>query len=100
MHERNSFKTGQCAQGLSSTVATYRQIIEEKIQQGLDATRIQQDLCSEHGFGGCYGAVKRFVRKLRQANPEAFARVETLPGKEADVDFGTAAPTLDASTGR
>lgn len=86
--------------GPGSTVAPYRQIIEENIQQGLDATRIHQDLCSEHGFGGGYDAVKRFVRKLRQANPEVFARIETLPGKEANVDFGAAAPTLDASTGR
>lgn len=86
--------------GPASTVEPFRQIVEEKIQQGLDANRIHQDLCSEHGFGGSYDAVKRFVRKLRKTKPEVFARIETPPGKEAHVDFGTAAPTLDGCTGR
>lgn len=86
--------------GPVSTVEPFRRVVEEKLGQGLDAKRIHQDLCSDHGFGGGYDAVKRFVRKLRKANPEVYARMEVLPGKEAQVDFGTAAPTLDPNTGK
>ena len=74
--------------------------MEKGLKSGLDAKRIHQDLCSDHGFGGGYDAVKRFVRKLREARPRVFARIEVPPGQEAQVDFGTAAPTLDPKTGK
>ena len=44
----------------------------------------------DHQFKGGYDSVKRFVRKLRDEQPERIWRMECLPGEEAQVDFGTA----------
>jgi transposase len=72
----------------------FREIIEAKLEQGLHARRIFQDLQSEHDFRGSYWSVRRFVRKLRTERPTAFRRIEVEPGWEAQVDFGTGAPVI------
>jgi hypothetical protein len=51
---------------------------------------------AEHGFGGSYYSVKRFVRKLGASTPLPFRRMECEPGQEAQVDFGTGAPIVGA----
>jgi transposase len=56
--------------------------------------RIWQDLKTEQGFGGGYDSAKRFCRRLKQATPLPFRRMECEPGAEAQVDFGTAAPVI------
>jgi hypothetical protein len=38
---------------------------------------------------GAYDAVKRFVRRLRAAEPTVYARIGVAPGEEAQVDFGS-----------
>jgi transposase len=94
-------KTGQTRPpGPTSIVAPFREVVEQKLQIGLDAYRIFQDLRGEHGYGGGYDAVKRFVRRLRAAEPTVYARIEVAPGQEAQVDFGTGAPTLHPTTGQ
>jgi transposase len=82
-----------------STCEPFRAIILEKLALGLSATRIHQDLADEHDFSGSYYAVMRFVRRLKQASPLPFRRIETAPGEEAQVDFGTGARVVD-ETGR
>ena len=77
--------------GPVSNCEPYRQLILAKIDQGLSAVRIHQDLVSD-GFGSGYDSVKRFVRKLGAAMPLPFRRMECSPGQEAQVDFGTGAP--------
>ena len=72
----------------------FRQVILEKLEQGLSAKRIHQDLQIEHGFHVSYYSVRRFVRRLGQSQPLPFRRMETAPGQEAQVDFGTGAPIL------
>ena len=47
----------------------FREIIKAKLGQGLTAQRIHQDLAAEHGFGGKYHSVRRFVKKLGNATP-------------------------------
>ncbi len=69
----------------------YRKIIEEKIEEGLTAQRIYQDLRDEQGFQGSYCSVKRYVRRLLKTGPLPYRRIETAPGKEAQVDFGRGA---------
>lgn len=86
--------------GPGSSVEPFREIVEAKLQLGLDATRIFHDLAAESGYGGAYDAVKRFVHRLRRGAPEVFARMEVLPGEEGQVDFGQAAPTLEPITGQ
>ena len=67
-----------------------------KFEQGLSAQRIYQDLVSEVRFAGSYQAVKRFVQRLKAGSPVAVERIEVQPAEEAQVDFGTGAPILQA----
>lgn len=65
--------------------------IEAGVQAGLSTQRIYQDLVRDHGFGGAYGSVKRFVRRLGQVQELPFRRMECEPGEEMQVDFGQGA---------
>ena len=70
----------------------YREFIETKLELGLTAVRIYQDLKGGTSYSGGYNSVKRFVRKLKKTFPEAFRRMEVGPGEEMQVDFGQGAP--------
>ena len=61
--------------------------IENKLDLGLSAQRIYQDLRVETGFIGSYDSVKRFVRRLSGRTELPFRRMEMEPGQEAQVDF-------------
>jgi len=80
--------------GRQSLCESVREIIEPKLEAGLSAQRIWQDLTSEHGFAGSYQSVKRFCRRMRNRLPLPFRRMECEPGVEAQVDFGTGAPVV------
>ena len=80
--------------GRHSECARHRDLILAKIDQGLSAQRIWQDLCAEHGFTHKYHSVLRFTRKLVPAHELPFRRLETAPGAEAQVDFGNGAPLV------
>jgi transposase len=84
-------RSGQ-ARGRTSYCEPWRDIIQSKLNQGLSAQRIYQDLSSEHGFQASYYTVRRFVRRLNPAQELPFRRLESEPGEEAQVDFGTGAP--------
>jgi transposase len=73
-----------------------REMIQQKLDLGLDAKRIHQDLVAEHQFDGSYWSVMRFVRRMRESCPLPFRRIECEPGEEAQVDFGTGAPVITA----
>ena len=80
------------ASGPSSECEPFREVIEAKLQQGLSAVRIHQDLCQENeSFPASYWSVRRFVARLNTKSELPFRRMETLPGEEAQVDFGTGA---------
>jgi len=70
----------------------WRAVIKAKIELGLSAQRIYQDLTTEHGFRGSYFSVRRFVRRLSARMELPVRRFESEPGGEAQVDFGTGAP--------
>jgi transposase len=72
----------------------FRAIILAKLEQGLSAQRIYQDLVRDHGFGAKYYSVRRFVQHLGQACPLPFRRMECAPGEQAQVDFGKGAPVI------
>ena len=83
--------------GLRSFCEPFREQIEKKLQQGLQAKRIWQDLVFEQGFGGAYNSVKRFCGTLKAESPRVFARVETPPGRDLQIDFGKGALTRTES---
>jgi transposase len=62
-----------------------------KLDQGLTAQRIYQDLVTEQGFAGKYHSVRRYVRRLGRTTPLPFRRMECAAGEEAQVDFGSGA---------
>jgi transposase len=58
-------------------------------------------LVDGHGFAGRYASVKRFVRKLcGSPAPEARVVIETAPGEEAQVDYGTGPMVRDPQSGK
>ena len=75
--------------GRQSLCEPFRERIETELEDGLSAQRIYQDLVLETDFGGSYESVKRFAAKLRKDDPQRFERIESLPGEEAQVDFGS-----------
>ena len=85
----------------ASACEPYREVIELGLSRGRNAMAIWQDLVDSHGFAGGYQSVKRFVRKLRGSqSPEARAVIETAPGEEAQVDYGTGPMVRDPQTGK
>lgn len=85
----------------ASACEPYRELIVEAQGRGRNAVAIWQDLVDDHGFGGGYASVKRFVRKLRgETTPEARVVITTAPGEEAQVDYGEGPMVRDPETGK
>jgi transposase len=75
--------------------------IEAGLAKGRNGKAIWQDLVDAYGFTGAYQSVKRFIRKFRgQQSPEACAVIETAPGEELQVDYGTGPMVRDGQTGK
>ena len=86
------------AVGLSgSSCEPFRDVVLSKLEQGLDAQRIYQDLVEENGFEGKYWSVRRFVKRLGASQELPFRRIEVDPGWELQVDFGAGRPCRDHS---
>lgn len=79
----------------------YQEYIEAGLAQGRNAKGIWQDLVDEHGFTGSYQSVKRYVSRLAgPRTPTARAVIQTPPGEEAQVDYGTGPLVRDPATGK
>ena len=88
----------KCSAGASEA---YREMIELELSRGRNAMGIWQDLVDGHGFTGGYQSVQRFVRKLRgSVSPEARVIIETRPGEECQVDYGTGPMVRDPDSGK
>jgi transposase len=68
--------------GRKSQCEPLAEMILAKVEVGLSAQRIYQDLVEESGFSDSYQSVKRFVRKLRTVGPERIYRLECQPAKK------------------
>jgi transposase len=85
----------------ASACEPYRELIESGLERGRNAMAIWQDLVSDHGFAHSYESVKRFVGKLRGVrSPEAVGIIQTAPGEEAQVDYGSGPMVRDPKTGK
>lgn len=85
--------------GRPSLCDPHAELIAAKLDAGLTAQRIYQDLVGEVGFAGSYQSVKRYARRLRRTQPQRVWRVEVEAGEEAQVDFGTGAWVMDPLKG-
>jgi transposase len=90
----NAVNIISAAVGNASTAGAWRDVIEQKLESGLTARRIYQDLCGDHNYTGSYYSVRRLVKKLSAAAPAPFRRMECEAGAEAQVDFGRGAPIV------
>jgi transposase len=72
-----------------SQLNPYHGLIEGWLsQQDYQASRIHE-LVQMQGFKGSYTTVRRYVEKFKQKRDHvAYVRFETLPGQQAQVDFG------------
>ena len=78
-----------------STVEPHRKVVEDYMDQGLNMKLILRKLREEHGYNGSYSSVRRFCRKIDPRAPIGFCRIETKPGEEAQVDFGSVGRDAD-----
>lgn len=79
----------------ASKCAAYHEIILAKLAQGLTGESIHQYLVNEHQFAYEYHSVRRYIAKLGKGDQLPFRRMETEPGEQMQVDFGTGAACLD-----
>jgi transposase len=85
----------------ASACAPYREAIELGLSRGRNAMAIWQDLVDTYGFAAGYQSVRRFVSKLHPSqSPEACVVIETAPGEEAQVDYGTGPMVRDPHSGK
>lgn len=89
-----------CPRHMRSTVEPYEEIVRDYIRQELEMQAILQRLRENHGYTGSYSSVRRFVQRIHPKEPEAVCRVETAPGDEAQVDFGSAGLQWDPQQGK
>jgi transposase len=82
-----------------SSVEPYAPLVETWLTQGIEVRAIHRLLTEQHGFTGSYSAVRRFAAAFRPAAPDVCVRVETAPGEEAQIDFGTVGRLRDPATG-
>jgi transposase len=84
-----------------SSCEPWRDEIDLGLSRGRNAMAIWQDLVASQGFTGNYQSVKRYVRKLRgRPTPEARVIIQTAPGEEAQVDYGTGPMVRDPLSGK
>jgi transposase len=95
-------KLGQASRPpqMGSSLEPHRETVKQLLEQGVEMTAIRQRLQENHGYRGSYSAVRRFVRRLRPAEPTAVVRVQTEPGEEMQVDFGSVGQLFDTGSGR
>jgi glycerate-2-kinase len=60
---------------------------------------IWQDLVDHHHFSASYQSVRRFAGKLQAATSEARVIIETPPGEDSQVDYGSGPMVRDQQTG-
>ena len=71
-----------------SMLDDYREDIEIQLAKELSITRIHQDLQKEFGVKCGYTTLRDYVAKIRRSTPHAYMVLHSLPGEEAQVDFG------------
>ena len=85
----------------ASACEPYREVIELALAHGRNGMAKWQELVDTCGFAAEYKSVNRFVRKLRGSqSPEACAVIETAPGEELQVDYGSGPMVRDPHSGK
>lgn len=83
-----------------SSVEPYGEIVKKLCKQEVEMVAIWQRLRDTYGYTGSYSSVRRYVARLEEEQPEAYTRVQTTPGEEMQVDFGSVGQLFDPTGGR
>lgn len=84
-----------------SACEPHREMIEQALSDRRNGVAIYQELVDQHGFGGSYSSVRRYMHKLRGSGvAKTFAVIHTEPGEEAQVDYGTGPLVRHPETGK
>ena len=83
-----------------SSVQPYQSVVEDLLGHGVEMMTIFDRLRQDHGYGGSYSSIRRFVHHLQPPERRVTVRVHTAAGEEAQVDFGAAGSFVDPRTGQ
>jgi len=83
-----------------SAVLPYQEDVKKWCREGVRGTVIYNALVRNHGFGGSYSSVRRFIRHMRETDPDATTVLDFDPGDTAQVDFGSGPEITDVHTGQ
>lgn len=73
----------------STILDEFKEYINIQAQKGLSAMRVYQDIKAlEPGYIGGYDTVKKYMSVIKMSTPKAYMVLHSLPGEEAQVDFG------------
>jgi transposase len=101
IHEPKATESQPSMGKTGSLSEPYREVIDGGLSRGRNVMSIWQELVDRHGFTGTYQSVRRYVRKLSgPSSPEARVVIQTAPGEEAQVDYGTGPSVRDPHTGK
>lgn len=84
----------------ASSLEPYQGIVQRYLEKGLKMTVILQRLRENHGYYGSYSSVRRYITRLNPKEVETYVRVQSEPGEELQVDFGSVGPIFDPKSGR
>lgn len=86
--ETQRFHSGRAPSMRVTLTDPYLDFIKETLKQypRLRATRLYE-MCHERGYSGSLVGLRRVVQGLRPTKQEAFFRLTTLPGEEAQADW-------------
>lgn len=71
-----------------SILDPFKEFINIQVTKDLSAKRIFQDMARDLGYEGSYDTVKKYVAQIKKSPPKAYMVLNSLPGEEAQVDFG------------
>jgi len=83
-----------------SSVEPFGEIVKALRKQEVEMVAIWQRLKDDHGYSGSYSSIRRYVQQLEPQRREVYARVQTKPGEELQVDFGSVGQLFDPASGR
>ena len=84
---------------IASSVEQFGEVVKTLRKQGVEMVAIWQRLRDNYGYSGSYSAIRRYVHQLEPKEPEVYARVQTAPGQEMQVDFGEVGQLYDPASG-
>jgi transposase len=71
-----------------SMLDEYKEFIEIQVAKELSIKRIHQDLKMQFSVECGYSTLRDYIAKIRITKPKAYMVLHSLPGEEAQVDFG------------